>query len=287
MSKFGEKIKLTSYDELLGVNAESEGIKELDINLLREFKNHPFKVLDDERMNELVSSIRERGILSPILVRKKDNFYEVMSGHRRKRAAEIIGLEKVPVIIKELTDDDATIIMVDSNIQREEILPSEKAFAFKMKMDAISHMGKRGDRSREIVGEDNGLGGRQVTRYVKLTNLIAELLDMVDQKKLTITLAVKIADLSEEKQKEVLNYINQGYSINDEQIKRIREMNKENKEQISDVVENINSKPRKKKKVILPENKLEKYFPKDYSKKDMEEIIYQLLEKWKSEGYGI
>ena len=287
MSKFGEKIKLTSYDELLGVNTESEGIKELDINLLREFKNHPFKVLDDERMNELVSSIRERGILSPILVRKKDNFYEVISGHRRKRATEIIGLEKVPVIIKELTDDDATIIMVDSNIQREEILPSEKAFAFKMKMDAISHMGKRGDRSREIVGEDNGLGGRQVTRYVKLTNLIAELLDMVDQKKLTITLAVKIADLSEEKQKEVLNYINQGYSINDEQIKRIREMNKENKEQISDVVENINSKPRKKKKVILPENKLEKYFPKDYSKKDMEEIIYQLLEKWKSEGYGI
>lgn len=287
MSKFGEKIKLTSYDELLGVNTESEGTKELYIDLLREFKNHPFKVLDDERMNELVSSIRERGILSPILVRKKDNFYEVISGHRRKRAAEIIGLEKVPVIIKELTDDDATIIMVDSNIQREEILPSEKAFAFKMKMDAISHMGKRGDRSREIVGEDNGLGGRQVTRYVKLTNLIAELLDMVDQKKLTITLAVKIADLSEEKQKEVLNYINQGYSINDEQIKRIREMNKENKEQISDVVENINSKPRKKKKVILPENKLEKYFPKDYSKKDMEEIIYQLLEKWKSEGYGI
>ena len=238
-------------------------------------------------MEELVSSIRERGILSPILVRKKDNFYEVISGHRRKRAAEIIGLEKVPVIIKELTDDDATIIMVDSNIQREEILPSEKAFAFKMKMDAISHMGKKGDRSREIVGEDNGLGGRQVTRYVKLTNLIAELLDMVDQKKLTITLAVKIADLSEEKQKEVLNYINQGYSINDEQIKRIREMNKESKEQISDVVGNIDSKPRKKKKVILPENKLEKYFPEEYSRKDIEKIIYQLLEKWKSEGYGI
>ncbi len=143
MSKFGEKIKLTSYDELLGVNNENEGTKELDINLLREFENHPFKVLDDERMGELVSPIRERGILSPILVRKKDNFYEVISGHRRKRAAEIIGLEKVPVIIKELTDDDATIIMVDSNIQREEILPSEKAFAFKMKMDAISHMGKK------------------------------------------------------------------------------------------------------------------------------------------------
>ena len=187
LSKFGEKIKLTSYDELLGVNNENEGTKELDINLLREFENHPFKVLDDERMEELVSSIRERGILSPILVRKKDNFYEVISGHRRKRAAEIIGLEKVPVIIKELTDDDATIIMVDSNIQREEILPSEKAFAFKMKMDAISHMGKKGERSREIVGEDNGLGGRQVTRYVKLTNLISELLDMVDKKELTIT----------------------------------------------------------------------------------------------------
>ena len=285
-SRVAGKIKLQSVDELLGV-PEIAGTQKIEIGRIHAFRNHPFKVLDDERMEELVSSIRERGILSPILVRKKDNFYEVISGHRRNRAAEIIGLEKVPVIIKELTDDDATIIMVDSNIQREEILPSEKAFAFKMKMDAISHMGKKGDRSREIVGEDNGLGGRQVTRYVKLTNLIAELLDMVDQKKLTITLAVKIADLSEEKQKEVLNYINQGYSINDEQIKRIREMNKESKEQISDVVGNIDSKPRKKKKVILPENKLEKYFPEEYSRKDIEKIIYQLLEKWKSEGYGI
>ena len=154
-------------------------------------------------------------------------------------------------------------------------------------MDAISHMGKKGERSREIVGEDNGLGGRQVTRYVKLTNLISELLDMVDKKELTITTAVKIADLSEEKQIEVLNYINQGYSINDEQIKRIREMNEESKKEIYEKVENVDLKQRKKKKVILPENKLEKYFPEDYSKKDMEKIIYQLLEKWKSEGYGI
>ena len=287
MSKFGEKIKLTSYDELLGVNNENEGTKELDINLLREFENHPFKVLDDERMEELVSSIKERGILSPILVRKKDDIYEVISGHRRKRAAEIIGLETVPVIIRDLNDDDATIIMVDSNIQREEILPSEKAFAFKMKMDAISHMGKKGDRSREIVGENNGLGGRQVTRYVKLTNLIPELLDMVDKKEVTITMAVKIADLSEEKQQEIIDYMNLGYSITEEHIKRIKDVSDDNKEQISEVIEKSDSKPKDKKKVTIPENKLQKYFPEDYSKKDMENIIYQLLEKWKSEGYGI
>ena len=268
--------------------AKLKKIYDIPIDEIDNFPDHPFKVLDDDRMKDTADSIREYGVLVPAIARPRpDGGYELIAGHRRKRGCELAGLKTMPVIVRELDDDASIIIMVDSNIQREEILPSEKAFAFKMKMDAISHMGKKGDRSREIVGEDNGLGGRQVTRYVKLTNLIAELLDMVDQKKLTITLAVKIADLSEEKQKEVLDYINQGYSINDEQIKRIREMNKESKEQISDVVGNIDSKPRKKKKVILPENKLEKYFPEEYSRKDIEKIIYQLLEKWKSEGYGI
>ena len=286
-------MNLPSADDLFTTQEErdqknQEYVKNISIYEITDFPNHPFKVIGDSQMIELQESIKKYGVLTPLIVRpRSEGFYEIISGHRRKRAAEIIGLEKVPVIIKELTDDDATIIMVDSNIQREEILPSEKAFAFKMKMDAISHMGKKGERSREIVGEDNGLGGRQVTRYVKLTNLISELLDMVDKKELTITTAVKIADLSEEKQIEVLNYINQGYSINDEQIKRIREMNEESKKEIYETIENVDLKQRKKKKVILPENKLEKYFPEDYSKKDMEKIIYQLLEKWKSEGYGI
>ena len=147
-------------------------------------------------MEELTESIRERGVLLPILVRKtNDEEYEIISGHRRTHAARLAGIEKVPVIIRELSDDDATIVMVDSNIQREEILPSEKAYAFQMKLEAIQHKGIKGEESREVVGEANGLSGRQVSRYIKLTNLLPELLEMVDEKKIAIKLAVEIAEL--------------------------------------------------------------------------------------------
>ena len=196
MSKVREKIKLTSYDELLKVET-TDGLKEIDVDKLHDFSNHPFKVSDDEKMEELTESIRERGVLLPILVRKtNDEEYEIISGHRRTHAARLAGLEKVPVIIRELSDDDATIVMVDSNIQREEILPSEKAYAFQMKLEAIHHKGIKGAESREVVGEANGLSGRQVSRYIKLTNLLPELLEMVDEKKIAIKLAVEIAELS-------------------------------------------------------------------------------------------
>lgn len=280
MSKIREKIKLTSYDELLKVDA-GDGLKEVDIDKLTDFNKHPFKVVDDEKMEELIESVKERGILSPILVRQVgDDEYEIISGHRRKHAAEKAGLSTIPVIIRELSDEDATIIMVDSNIQREEILPSEKAFAFKMKLDAINHMGIKGDSSRDIVGEASGISGRQVTRYIKLTELLPELLEMVDEKKITMRVAGEIADLSKEEQQEILDYLNIGHSVSEAQVKAIKSKEIE--------IDEI-SQPNKieKTKITIPEKKLYKYFPENYSRSEMENIIYQLLEKWKSEGYDI
>ena len=282
MSKVREKIKLTSYDELLKVDV-ADGLKEIEIDKLHDFRNHPFKVTDDEKMDELTESIKERGVLLPILVRKTDDEeYEIISGHRRTHAARLAGLESVPVIIRELSDDDATIVMVDSNIQREEILPSERAFAFQMKLEAIHHKGIKGAESREVVGETNGLSGRQVSRYIKLTQLLPELLEMVDEKKIAIKLAVEIAELSEKEQQEILDYYNLGYKVSIEQIKSIK-----NKEKTTEVIEQTEEKNRESTKVTISGSKLNKYFPENYTKAEMENIIYQLLEKWKSDGYDI
>ena len=282
MSKVREKIKLTSYDELLKVET-TDGLKEIDIAKLNDFSNHPFKVSDDEKMEELTESIRERGVLLPILVRKtNDEEYEIISGHRRTHAARLAGLGSVPVIIRELSDDDATIVMVDSNIQREEILPSERAFAFQMKLEAIHHKGIKGAESREVVGETNGLSGRQVSRYIKLTQLLPELLEMVDEKKIAIKLAVEIAELSEKEQQEILDYYNLGYKVSIEQIKSIK-----NNKKTTEVIEQTEEKSRKSTKVTISGSKLNKYFPENYTKAEMENIIYQLLEKWKSDGYDI
>ena len=280
VSKVREKIKLTSYDELLKVDV-ADGLNEID--KLHDFRNHPFKVTDDEKMDELTESIKERGVLLPILVRKTDDEeYEIISGHRRTHAARLAGLGSVPVIIRELSDDDATIVMVDSNIQREEILPSERAFAFQMKLEAIHHKGIKGAESREVVGETNGLSGRQVSRYIKLTQLLPELLEMVDEKKIAIKLAVEIAELSEKEQQEILDYYNLGYKVSIEQIKSIK-----NKEKTTEVIEQTEEKNRESTKVTISGSKLNKYFPENYTKAEMENIIYQLLEKWKSDGYDI
>ena len=282
VSKVREKIKLTSYDELLKVET-TDGLKEIDIAKLNDFSNHPFKVSDDEKMEELTESIRERGVLLPILVRKtNDEEYEIISGHRRTHAARLAGLGSVPVIIRELSDDDATIVMVDSNIQREEILPSERAFAFQMKLEAIHHKGIKGAESREVVGETNGLSGRQVSRYIKLTQLLPQLLEMVDEKKIAIKLAVEIAELSEKEQQEILDYYNLGYKVSIEQIKSIK-----NNKKTTEVIEQTEEKSRKSTKVTISGSKLNKYFPENYTKAEMENIIYQLLEKWKSDGYDI
>jgi len=276
------KIKLQTVDELLGV-PEIAGTQEIELGRIHAFPNHPFKVLDDERMDMLVESIRENGILNPVIVRPdKNGDYEMISGHRRLHAAGIVGLSKIPAIVKEMSDDEAIIKMVDANIQREEIMPSEKAFAYKMKLEAIHHKGIKGAESREVVGEANGLSGRQVSRYIKLTNLLPELLEMVDEKKIAIKLAVEIAELSENEQQDILDYFNLGYKVSLEQVKAIK-----NKEKSTDIIERPEEKNKESAKVTISRKKLKQYFPENYTKAEMENIIYQLLEKWKSDGYDI
>lgn len=278
-----EKIKLTSYDELLGVT--DNGTTDIDISKLKAFKNHPFKVLDDEKMENLVESIKEYGVLSPILVRKSENNqYEIVAGHRRTRACELAGIKKIPAIVREMTDDEAVVAMVDSNIQREEILPSEKAFAYKMKMEALNHKGsgKSDMLSATEIAESEGIGERQIFRYIRLTYLIKELLDMVDEKKLTMVMAIEISYLTEEMQRAVYDNIIDGRQPSKEDILFI----KRNPETITvqdvkDLLEPEQKTIKKAINVTLKQNKLEKYFPPGYSKKEMEDVIYSLLDKWK------
>ena len=282
MSKVREKIKLTSYDELLKVEI-TDGLKEIDVDKLHDFSNHPFKVSDDEKMEELTESIRERGVLLPILVRKtNDEEYEIISGHRRTHAARLAGIEKVPVIIRELSDDDATIVMVDSNIQREEILPSEKAYAFQMKLEAIQHKGIKGEESREVVGEANGLSGRQVSRYIKLTNLLPELLEMVDEKKIAFNPAVEISYLKPNEQQDFLEAMDYAQSTPSlSQAQRLKKFSQEGKCSL-DAMCAIMSEEKKGEldRVTIKHDVLRKYFPKSYTPKQMEDTIIKLLEQW-------
>lgn len=208
----GQQLKGLSVQELLGVSGE-ESAMEIELRLIHPFKNHPFKVVDDEKMQDLVESIRVNGVLSPVLLREAGHGqYEMISGHRRMHAAELAGLDSIPAIIRDLNDDEATIVMVDANIQREELLPSEKAFAFKMKMDAMRHQGATSGHdvqklTQQIVGEESGFSGRQITRYIRLTELIPELLEMVDSKRISFVLGVDISYIDKEIQKWLYEYI--------------------------------------------------------------------------------
>lgn len=286
------KIKLQSVDELLGV-PEIAGTQEIEIGRIHSFPNHPFKVLDDDKMETLVGSIRENGILNPVLVRPdQTGNYEMISGHRRLHAAGIVGLKKIPAIVKEMTDDEATIVMVDANVQREEILPSERAWSLKMKMDAMRRQGSRTDLtcgtecqklSSDEVGEAFGLRGRQVRKYVRLTNLVSELMEYVDQKKIPITMAVDISYFDEQVQKWVYEYIKDNGFLKPAQVVALKEQpNLANTTQYN-VISILNSAlPQKapSAKVAFSEKKLDKYFPPHYSAKQREEVIIQLLEQW-------
>ena len=279
-----EKIKLTSYDELLGV---SDGTKDIELDKLSNFKNHPFKVIEDDKMEDLVKSITENGVLSPILVREAENGrYEIISGHRRKRASELAGLKTIPVIVKNVDDDEAIILMLDSNIQREEILPSEKAFAFKMKMDALKNKGKDMtvfENAKEISEEDN-ISVRQIFRYLSLTNLIPELLDMVDTKEIAMILAIDISQMSKDIQFAIYEQLQEGKKINKDDIAFIKRNHETiTKEDVKDILEQENEQKVKKINVTLKQNRLSEYFPPEYSKKEMEDVIYSLLEKWKED----
>lgn len=292
------KIKLQSVDQLLGV-PEISGTQEIDIVRIHAFPNHPFKVLDDERMDMLVESIRENGILNPVIVRPDQNGdYEMISGHRRLHAAGIVGLQKIPAIVKEMSDDEAIIKMVDANIQREEILPSERAFSFKMKMEAMSRQGSRVDltcgtefhkldainkKTRETIGDEAGMTGRQVTKYIRLTELISSILDLVDSKKITLTMGVDISYLDEQVQKWVYEYYRDNGFLKPVQVEALRnQQNLSNASQYSIISIMNDALPKKNTaaKVSFSEKKLNKYFPSHYSAKERENVIIQLLEQW-------
>ena len=292
----GEKIKLASIDELLGVVNE-ESAMEIEINKIHAFKNHPFKVLDDEKMQDLIESVKLSGVLTPVLLRVDSNDeYEMISGHRRLHAAKMAGLTTIPAIVRELSDDDAVIAMVDANIQREELLPSEKAFAYKMKLDAMKRKAGRPSKENagqnvpnlttDIIGESEGISGRQVKRFIRLTELIPELLDMVDNKKLTFTVGVDISYIDKEIQKWIYEYIRDTGFIKPKQITVLRKQLEEGSVNQGFMISIFNSCIAVKapeRKVVLSGKKLTKYFPEDYSEADMEKVIEELLEQWKRE----
>ena len=296
-SRSGEKIKLTSIDELLGVVNE-ESAMEIEIKSISPFKGHPFKVIADDKMEELINSVMESGVITPVLLRPAgENQYEMISGHRRMYAARKAGLSTVPAIVRDMTDDEAVIAMVDANIQREELLPSEKAFAYKMKLNAMKRQAGRPSknnvrqngtnlRSDQELGEQVGESARSIQRYIRLTELIPELLDMVDNKKLQFTVAVDISYLDKEMQKWIYEYIKDNGFIKPNQIavlrKRLEDENVGHNYMIS-IFNNCLAPKRKVRKVTLPEKKLKNYFPPDYTQEQMEEIIVSLLEKWKKE----
>lgn len=228
----GQKIKMVSVDELLGVAGEESSL-EIDINRIQPFQNHPFKVVDDAKMDDLVNSIRQNGVLTPVLVRPTDDGgYEMISGHRRMHAAERVGLATIPAIIRELTDDDATIVMVEANSQREEILPSEKAFAYKMRYEAMKRQGSRNDltsyqvgtklRADEELAKELGESKNQVYRFIRLTELIPELLEMVDTKKMPLVTAVDISYMDQKVQQYLYEYIKENGMVKSYQVTALR-----------------------------------------------------------------
>lgn len=295
-NRSGEKIKLTSIDELLGVVNE-ESAMEIEIDKIHPFAGHPFKVIDDEKMQDLIDSIRENGVLTPVLIRPDNhNGYEMISGHRRMHAARLAGLVTIPAIVREMTDDDAVIAMVDANIQREELLPSEKAFAYKMKMDAMKRQGCRSDltfrqngtrfRTDVVLAEQTGESARNIQRFIRLTELIPDLLEMVDTKRLNFTIAVDISYIPKDVQKWIYEYICDNGFIKPNQIAALRKYLEQGTVTQSLMISIMNNSIPVKapaRKVTLNEKKLTKYFPKNYSSEDMEKVIESLLEKWKQE----
>lgn len=296
------EIHFESVEELLGVPQMQDGTEIVKVRDIFPFKDHPFKVVDDEKMDELVESIRTNGVLTPVLIRpRSEGGYEMVSGHRRIHAAEKAGLEKIPSIIKEMSDDEAVIAMVDSNVQREEILPSERAWSFKMKMDALRNQGARSDLtsrhevekssskeswSSELVGKEAGMGGRQVQRYICLTNLIPDLLDLVDQKKFPMSMGVDASKFNEEVQGWLLDYYKTNGKITLKQmaaLKELQNLSNITKYTFTATLNGALPEGKGNGRVNLSERKLNKYFPARMTAKERERIIIELLEKWKAE----
>ncbi|KXG77159.1 ParB/RepB/Spo0J family partition protein [Thermotalea metallivorans] len=296
-----DSIKLTSVDELFSTEesrADSQREKVLDIPLseISDFPNHPFKVKADEAMLEMADSVKQYGVLVPALVRPKpDGGYEMVAGHRRKKASELAGKETMPCIVRELDDDEATIIMVDSNLQRESILPSEKAFAYKMKLEAMNRQGQRtdltcsqvgnkldGKKSSEILAEQMGESKNQIFRYIRLTELIPPILEMVDEKQIAFNPAVEISYLAEKEQQDLYNTMqSEDCTPSLAQAQRMKKLSQDGRLNV-DVIFSIltEEKPNQKEKFQIRRDRIDRFFPKNFTEKQKEDLIVQLLESW-------
>ena len=282
----GQKIKLTSVEELLGVSNE-ESAMDIEVVKIHPFRNHPFKVIDDEKMEDLVESIRTNGILSPVLIRPIGNdVYEMVSGHRRMHAAILLGMDRIPAIIREMTDDEAIVKMVDANIQREELLPSEKAFAYKMKMDAMKHQGKAtSDQSGPkltVQRISEGDSASQVKRYIRLTNLIPELLEYMDRGEMALTVGEALSYLSEEMQYAVLDAMEeQGCTPSLSQACRMKKLFSDGQLTEDDVFDILaEEKANQREMVKIPLDVLQLFFP-DYTPQQIKNAIVRMLEQQK------
>ena len=274
---------------------QREQVQQIPIDALHPFTNHPFKVLDDEAMTRTVESIAQYGVLAPLIARPRpEGGYEIISGHRRQHAAELAGLDTLPVIVREMTDDAAVILMVDSNLQRENILPSERAFAYKMKLEAIERSVGRpknvgqvvpdyfGKRSTEIVAEGTGESYKQVQRYIRLTNLIPELLDLVDEKKISFNPAVELSYLDEAQQRDFLQAMDETQNAPSlSQAQRMKKLAQEEKFTYEAAFAIMGeAKKDELDKVVIKNDTLKKYFPRSYTPRQMEDVIIKLLEQW-------
>ena len=304
MPRKGANISLSSYDDIFETDesradSQLEKVQKIPISELVPFMNHPFKVVDDEAMLRTTESIAQFGVLTPLIARPlEDGGYEIISGHRRAHAAEAAGLTNVPVIVRDMDDDAATVLMVDSNLQREQILPSERAFAYKMKMEAIGRQGERtdltcgqvghkghkspGTKTREILADQTGDSARNVQRFIRLTNLIPELLDMVDQKQISFNPAVELSYLTSEEQQhviEAMDFTQAAPSLS--QAQRLKKLSQEGGctlEAMQEILGEV--KKGDLERVAFKSEQLRKYFPKSYSPKQMQDTIIKLLEQW-------
>ena len=273
---------------------QREQVQQIPIDALHPFTNHPFKVLDDEAMTRTVESIAQYGVLAPLIARPRPDGdgYEIISGHRRQHAAELAGLDTLPVIVREMTDDAAVILMVDSNLQRENILPSERAFAYKMKLEALKNQGARSDltscqvgtkfRADESLAEDTGESARNVQRFIRLTNLIPELLDLVDEKKISFNPAVELSYLDEAQQRDFLQAMDETQNAPSlSQAQRMKKLAQEEKFTYEAAFAIMGeAKKDELDKVVIKNDTLKKYFPRSYTPRQMEDVIIKLLEQW-------
>lgn len=298
MPKSSVNASLSSYDDIFSTEEsrqeeQREQVQQIPIGELFPFKNHPFKVLDDDSMSDTVESVKQYGVLSPLIARPRPKGgYEIISGHRRQHAAELAGLETLPVIVRQMDDDAAIILMVDSNLQREHILPSERAFAYKMKLDAMKNQGTRSDltstqvvsklRSNEKLGAENNQSRETVRRFICLTNLIPELLDMVDNKTVSFNPAVELSYLSPEQQQEVIRAMDDTQNFPSvSQAKRIKKLAQDGTFTTETIVAIMGEEKKSELDTVTIKNDtLRKYFPRSYTPKQMEDTIIKLLEQW-------